>query len=153
MLLNLKRRSTQGFEPDFPLLNILGFSCYTVSTATFLFSPLVRAQYAKRHPQSPESLVQLNDLAFGLHGWLMSVLVYSQFWPRLWGWEKVEGANLHINKISASLVGGCLVAVSLAIVYVAISTAAEPASTGMVLDWIDVVGTVAHQMTSQLIML
>lgn len=32
-LLNLRRRSTSGLTPDFPMLNVFGFSCFTTSTA------------------------------------------------------------------------------------------------------------------------
>ncbi|KAK3071566.1 hypothetical protein LTR53_008374, partial [Teratosphaeriaceae sp. CCFEE 6253] len=45
-LLNYRRRTTQGLTPDFPLLNVFGFSCYTVSTAAFLYWPVVKQQYA-----------------------------------------------------------------------------------------------------------
>ena len=30
--------------PDFALLNVFGFTCYTLTTCLFLYSPVVRAQ-------------------------------------------------------------------------------------------------------------
>jgi uncharacterized protein with PQ loop repeat len=74
-MLNQQRKTTQGLMPDFPLLNVFGFSCYSVSTLLFLFSPVIRGQYASRHPLSPEPTVRINDLAFGLLGLIMSVVV------------------------------------------------------------------------------
>ena len=85
--LNWKRRSTEGFAIDFPLLNVLGFVCYAISTCSFFYSPTIRQQYAARHPASPESTVRLNDVAFGVHAVMMVVLTYSQFFSWLWGFQ------------------------------------------------------------------
>lgn len=85
--LNWKRRSTQGIAIDFPLLNVVGFVCYTISTSCFLYSPTIRRQYAARHPASPEPTVQFNDLAFGVHAVILVVLTYSQFFSRLWRFQ------------------------------------------------------------------
>ncbi|ETI20453.1 hypothetical protein G647_08489 [Cladophialophora carrionii CBS 160.54] len=82
--LNWQRRSTQGLAIDFPLLNVLGFVCYSISTCSFWFSPTIRQQYAARHPASPEPTVQLNDVAFGVHAVILVTVTYSQFFSRLW---------------------------------------------------------------------
>ncbi|KAJ9614028.1 hypothetical protein H2200_002164 [Cladophialophora chaetospira] len=85
--LNWKRRTTQGLTIDFPLLNVLGFVCYTISTCCFMFSPTIRAQYAARHPVSPEPTVRFNDVAFGVHAVILVLLTYSQFFSQLWGFK------------------------------------------------------------------
>ncbi|KAI5301238.1 hypothetical protein KEM55_008783 [Ascosphaera atra] len=54
---------------------------------SFMFSPLIRAQYAARHPQAPEPTTRLNDLFFAVHALILSSITYSQFFPRLWGLE------------------------------------------------------------------
>ncbi|PSN63167.1 L-cystine transporter-like protein [Corynespora cassiicola Philippines] len=82
---NWKRKSTLGLAIDFPTLNVLGFSCYTVSTAAFLYSPTIQSQYAYRHPDAPETTVRFNDFLFAAHGAVLCVIIYSQFFPRLWG--------------------------------------------------------------------
>ena len=74
-----------GLAIDFPTLNVLGFSCYTVSTAAFLYSPAIQSQYAYRHPDAPETTVRFNDFLFAAHGAVLCVIIYSQFFPRLWG--------------------------------------------------------------------
>lgn len=51
---------------DYFTINVFGFACYTVSCLLFLFSPLVREEYARRHPNAPEPTVRGNDLAFAV---------------------------------------------------------------------------------------
>ncbi|KAI4725868.1 L-cystine transporter-like protein [Aureobasidium sp. EXF-10728] len=86
-----KLRSTRGITVDFPLLNIVGFTSYTISTAAFLLAPRIRQQYALRHPSAPEPTVRFNDLIFALHGTIVCFVFYSQFYPRLWNFEIVKG--------------------------------------------------------------
>ncbi|KIV83092.1 hypothetical protein PV11_05147 [Exophiala sideris] len=85
--MNWNRKSTLGLTIDFPLLNVLGFLCYSISTCSFMYSPAIRDQYAARHPLSPEPTVQFNDVAFGVHAVVLVVLTYSQFFPELWGFK------------------------------------------------------------------
>ncbi|KAI4629689.1 uncharacterized protein J4E87_002875 [Alternaria ethzedia] len=84
---NYLRKSTLGLAIDFPTLNVLGFTCYTISTACFLYSPTIKAQYAARHPDAPETTVRFNDFLFAAHGAVMCVIIYSQFFERIWGFE------------------------------------------------------------------
>lgn len=122
--------------PDFPLLNCFGFFCYTLSTALFLYSSTIRRQYAIRHPASPEPTVRFNDLAFGSLGLVMSVVCYSQFWPRLWGWD--PGATIHrrITRATLALIYGGFFAMSiLAIMVLAMGND----TTGKGWSWLDAV--------------
>ena len=135
-ILNWRRQTTKGLMPDFPLLNVFGFGCYTFSTAVFLFSPLIREQYAVRHPLSPEPTVRINDLAFGALGFTMSVITYSQFWPRLWGWKQVSGVTRHASKVTLGLISGSILALAISVLVVAIN--GDPAD-GRGWAWIDVV--------------
>jgi cystinosin len=123
--------------PDFPLLNVFGFSCYTISTAVFLYSPTVRAEYAARHPISPEPTVRFNDLAFGVHAWILCVIVYSQFWPALWAWKTNPRARRNVNKVSLGLLWGSILAVVITIVIVQASK--KTGNEGRDWGWIDVV--------------
>lgn len=135
-MLNMKRRTTQGLMPDFPLLNVFGFGCYTFSTAVFLFSQSIHDQYAARHPRSPEPTNRINDLAFGALGFTMSIVTYSQFWPRLWGWEQIPGVQRHASKVTLGLISGSVSA--LAIATLIVSVKGHPAD-GRGWAWIDVV--------------
>lgn len=86
-ILNWQRRSTQGLAIDFPTTNVLGFVCYMIYTFSFLYSPVIRDQYAARHPISPEPSVRFNDLAFAIHAVILSTVVYTQFFPAIWGFK------------------------------------------------------------------
>ena len=141
IILNFQRRTTHGLTPDFPLLNVFGFSCYTISTAAFLYSPAVRSQYAARHPISPEPTVRFNDLAFGVHAWILCVVVYSQFFPSLWGWKTVPGVRRHVNKVSLGLIWGSLLAVAITVGMVLASRDNGMDADGRSWAWIDVVCT------------
>ena len=139
IILNVQRKTTQGLTPDFPSLNVLGFSCYTISTAVFLYSPAVRSQYAARHPVSPEPTVRFNDLAFGVHALILCMTVYSQFWPRLWGWKTLPGVRRHVNKGSLGLIWGSLLAVAITVSIVLASGNTGNDADGRGWAWIDVV--------------
>lgn len=66
LVINCRRQSVTGLALDFFAINVLGFACYTVSAVLFLFSPVVRDEYAARHPNAPEPTVRWNDLAFAV---------------------------------------------------------------------------------------
>jgi uncharacterized protein with PQ loop repeat len=109
-LLNWRRRSTKGLAIDFPFLNVLGFAAYTISTASFLYSPTIREQYAFRHPTSPETTVRFNDFVFALHGAVLCVVTYSQFFPGIWGLE--VGSRQRASRFVLGIFWGCLISVT-----------------------------------------
>ncbi|KAF2232903.1 lysosomal L-cystine transporter [Viridothelium virens] len=110
---NWRRRSTAGVAVDWPLANLPAFAAYTISTSVFLYSPSIRSQYAFRHPQAPRPTVELNDLAFAAHAFMVSVIYYSQFWPSLWGFKSGSGRNATkptLGVVWGSLFGAFIVA-------------------------------------------
>ena len=138
-LLNWQRGSTVGLTVDFPAINVLGFISYTISCACFLYSPVIREEYAVRHPRSQEPTVRLNDLAFGMHAVVITALTYSQFYPLLWKLE--VGPEQRISKAMAALFWGCISAVTCMVVAVGVgNSGAQSAVHG--LGWIDVVGQI-----------
>lgn len=112
-LLNYKRRSTDGLAVDFSLLNLLGFLSYTTSCAAFLYSPTIRAQYANRHPASPEPTVRFNDLAFAVHALFMCFVTYSQFFSKLWNFE--VRMLQRSSRIVLGILWGCIIGVAVVI--------------------------------------
>lgn len=108
-LLNYKRKSTHGLAIDFPLLNVVGFVSYTISTACFLYAPEVRSQYAARH-HGLVPTVRFNDLIFGAHAVVIVVLTYSQFYPSLWGFD--VSRRQKASKPVLGLCCGCLLALA-----------------------------------------
>jgi cystinosin len=92
-------------------LNLLGFICYTTSTAAFLFSPTIINQYARRHPVAPEPTVRFNDFAFAIHGAICCVVMYSQFWHRLW---RFDGVSTPSSSVTRGIISGSLIGIAIA---------------------------------------
>jgi cystinosin len=135
---NWKRKSTQGLAIDFPTMNLLGFTSYTISTGAFLFSPTIRSQYAHRHPLSPETTVRFNDFAFAAHALVMCFVGYSQFWPSIWGFN--VGLRQRVSRVALALVASSILLVIFMIFYIGLRTP----SGGNDSDdwaWIDLVST------------
>ncbi|CAF9921884.1 MAG: hypothetical protein HETSPECPRED_004663 [Heterodermia speciosa] len=105
-ILNYRRRSTQGTTPAFPTLNVLGFLAYSISTAAFYGSPLIRAQYAARNPLSPEGTVRFNDLAFAIHGLILCVVTLSMFSQKLWDFKQGQE---RVGRCIWGITVGCVV--------------------------------------------
>ena len=106
-ILNLRRHSTAGTTPAFPILNVVGFSSYTFSTLAFYKSTTIQQQYRERH-NGEVNTVRGNDVAFAVHALVMSVAVLSQFWSRLWGFEKRKS---RVGRGIWGIVLGCCLAV------------------------------------------
>ncbi|KAM3556323.1 hypothetical protein ARSEF4850_005581 [Beauveria asiatica] len=96
LLSNIRRRSTEGVSIDFCLLNMLGMAAYATYNVVFFFSPVVRRQYAERNPENPTPMVQPNDVAYTLHGLAISSTMYSQFYPRLWGFYTTRPVKISL---------------------------------------------------------
>jgi cystinosin len=115
-LKNWQRRSTVGTAIDFPTINTLGFASYTISTAAFLYSPVVKRQYAYRHPYSPESTVRFNDLVFAAHGVVLCIITYSQFFPAIWGFR--VGSRQRASRFILGVFWGSIIGVVITVVIV-----------------------------------
>ncbi|EMC94379.1 hypothetical protein BAUCODRAFT_111210 [Baudoinia panamericana UAMH 10762] len=139
-LLNHRRRTTTGLTPDFPLLNVFGFTCYTLATAALLYSPAIRKQYAARHPSAPEPTVRFNDLAFGVHAWVLCAITFSQFWPSLWGWKPVKDVTRRPNAITLTILSASLLAIVLVTFLVLTETNDHPNQWA----WLDVIYTLGY---------
>ncbi|KAJ5573402.1 L-cystine transporter [Penicillium hispanicum] len=133
---NFQRGSTAGLSIDFPTINFLGFVCYAIYTAAFLYSPVIRAQYAARHPHSGEPTVRFNDFAFAAHAVVLSAIVYSQFWPVIWGLRVSRFQR--ISKPMAGLFWGSILAV-LVVIGIVMSGSPDRGNDPSSWAWIDVV--------------
>ncbi|KAF8539539.1 PQ loop repeat-domain-containing protein [Trichophaea hybrida] len=130
LIINYRRKSVTGLALDYFTINVLGFACYTVSSFLFLFSPVVRDEYARRHPNAPEPTVRWNDLAFAVHAMLISIITWSQFF--LWGYQRHPQQKL--SKPMAIIIIGCIAA----IIFSTLSV------DGKSWQWIDVVYILAY---------
>lgn len=135
-ILNFRRKSTSGTTIDFPTINILGFFAYFASNAAFLYSPLIKEQYALRH-HGLTPTVELNDLAFAGHAVVLSVLTYTQFFPQIWGFDKGldRGREGRISKSIMGIFIGSVLGVGV-VLFVVVSNPEDPRNGWA---WIDVV--------------
>lgn len=138
-LLNWRRKSTHGILIDFPTLNVLGFLCYSISTTSFLYSPLIRQQYAARNPLAPEPTVRFNDAAFAIHAIILCLITYSQFWPKLWGFKR--GKTQRISRPIAGIFWGSILTIFISIVVVLLNSD-DGGRNPKEWAWIDVVRAV-----------
>ncbi|KAL4995799.1 PQ loop repeat-domain-containing protein [Aspergillus recurvatus] len=138
---NYRRKATTGLAIDFPTINVLGFVCYAVYTGIFLYSPVIRRQYAARHPLAPEPTVRFNDFAFALHAVVLSGLVYSQFWPRIWGFK--VSRYQRVSKPIAGLFWGAFVAVAV-VIFVVLAKSPDDGYEPLSWAWIDVIYALSY---------
>ncbi|KAL1875273.1 hypothetical protein VTK73DRAFT_10229 [Phialemonium thermophilum] len=158
-ILNFQRQSTTGTTIDFPLINSLGFLAYLVSNLAFFHSPLIRAQYAARH-HGLTPTVRFNDIAFAAHGLLLSLIVTSQYIPRVWGFSQPPtspestrsrsrarnspGGRHRPSRIISGVALGCIAGVVTVLFLVLTSperASTEPTSAWV---WLDVVYAVSY---------
>lgn len=131
-----RRKSTSGVSIDFNFINLLGFTCYAIYTATFLYSPEIRSQYAARHPAAAEPTVRVNDLAFAALGVIMCLVAYSMFWPRLSGLHTPR--HQRVSWTMRGLFSGCVLA-PLVVTCVVLAQNPESRNNPFSWAWIDVV--------------
>jgi cystinosin len=108
LLLNQRRRSTSGTTVDFPVINAFGFLAYFAYTAALYFSTTLRELYAARNNNTIPT-VQLNDVAFALHAFVLSVVTCTQyFFPvTLWRFpaQQQQQSNNSNAKLSRTVTG------------------------------------------------
>ncbi|KAJ5893286.1 hypothetical protein N7495_004977 [Penicillium taxi] len=138
---NFRRGSTAGLSIDFPTINCLGFFYYTIYNAAFLYSPVIRSQYAARHPLSAEPTVRINDLAFAVHAVILSLIVYSQFWPCVWGLQVSRFQRL--SKPITLVFGGCILA-PLLVIWMVMASSPDKGYDPSSWAWIDVIYTLSY---------
>ncbi|CAG5178129.1 uncharacterized protein ALTATR162_LOCUS8548 [Alternaria atra] len=137
---NFLRKSTLGLAIDFPTLNVLGFTCYTISTACFLYSPTIKSQYAYRHPEALKTTVRFNDFLFAAHGAVMCVIIYSQFFEKIWGFE--IGKRQKVSRVILGVWWGCVLAIVVVVGLVKTRGADGNGAEGWA--WIDVIYTLGY---------
>ncbi|KAI5789271.1 L-cystine transporter [Pyronema domesticum] len=124
---NYQRKSVTGLAVDYFTINVFGFACYTVSCLLFLFSPLVREEYARRHPNAPEPTVRGNDLAFAAHALLISIATLCQFYF----FNYTRNASQRLSGPMAAIILGSLATIAISCTLV----------NGANWTWLDVVYT------------
>lgn len=77
VLTNWKRKSVEGLSFEYVYLNLVGFTCYSVYNCALMWNPSVRVEYQKQYNGSLPA-VQTNDVFFGLHAVVLTIIVIIQ---------------------------------------------------------------------------
>ncbi|ORX99256.1 hypothetical protein K493DRAFT_212900 [Basidiobolus meristosporus CBS 931.73] len=77
VLLRKASPCVQGLSTDFVVYNIYGFTCYSLYNSAFYWSSEIRKEYRDRN-DGHDNLVQVNDVFFGLHALLVSLVTLGQ---------------------------------------------------------------------------
>ncbi|WIA22368.1 hypothetical protein OEZ85_004677 [Tetradesmus obliquus] len=78
LLSNCRRQSVEGLSLDFLAMNVAGFGCYTIFNLALAFAPQVKQEYAARFGQGTGAPVELNDVFFAVHAFMLSLLMALQ---------------------------------------------------------------------------
>ncbi|CAI7622442.1 unnamed protein product [Penicillium bialowiezense] len=135
-LTNWERKSTIGLSIDLSTINPLGFISYAIYTSAFLYSPTIRSQYAARHPAAIEPTVRFNDFAFAAHAVVLSSILYTQFWPLIWGFH--VGRFQRVSWSMALIWWGCILFPVL-VVGIVLSQSPDGGYDASSWAWIDVI--------------
>ncbi|KAI5809127.1 PQ loop repeat-domain-containing protein [Peziza echinospora] len=143
--INFRRRSVTGLSIDYFLLNILGHTCYTLSSLSFLYIPLIRTQYTQRWGSSlGPPTVRVNDLAFTAHALFWSCVTFTQFF--WWGFARSRAQR--VSRFMKTLIAACIALILLTILMVLVfdPEVLDPATGAYVSgwQWLDVVYYLGH---------
>lgn len=68
IVLNFRRRSVIGFSFDYLVYNTIGYVCYSLFNCLLFWDPELQREYRQAHGPAAVIPVQINDIAFALHG-------------------------------------------------------------------------------------
>jgi len=94
---NFRRKSVIGLSFDFLLYNVTGYICYSTYNAALLWNENVLHEYREKHPQDPQTPIAIQDVAFALHGLLLTVVTIIQCFV-------YERGNQKLSKVCVVLV-------------------------------------------------
>lgn len=77
VLLNYRRKSTQGLSNDFAILNFMGWSFYSAYLVSMYFDDEIKQMYSQRF-KNHSSTVASNDVAFSVHAMILSFIYLVQ---------------------------------------------------------------------------
>eukprot|EP00727_Mastigamoeba_balamuthi_P012779 m51a1_g8123 putative cystinosin homolog isoform 1 (310) ;mRNA; f:183972-185143 len=75
---NFRRRSVVGLSFDFLLLNVSGFTLYSLFNCCMFWSSEIHREYFARHSSATSIPVKLNDVVFALHALALTLVSIVQ---------------------------------------------------------------------------
>ncbi|KAM9949310.1 hypothetical protein ACTFIT_010517 [Dictyostelium discoideum] len=76
VILNFRKKNVIGLSFDFLLFNITGYACYSVFNSVLYFDKLVKNEYYDKY--GPPIPVQQSDIAFAIHGFVLTAITIIQ---------------------------------------------------------------------------
>ncbi|XP_037955558.1 cystinosin homolog isoform X2 [Teleopsis dalmanni] len=95
--INFKRKSVVGLNFDFVILNIVGFTLYSIFNCGLYWIPEIQAEYANRYPRGVNP-VMLNDVVFSLHAMAATLITIYQCYA-------YERGEQRVSKTASGLLG------------------------------------------------
>ncbi|CAH8544022.1 unnamed protein product [Schistosoma turkestanicum] len=89
LIMNCKRRSVVGFNFDFAVFNVVGYFFYNIYNIGLYWIPLIQKQYLTRN-RLGSIPVMINDLAFSIHAFTISLLTIFQIFVYKRGGQRVS---------------------------------------------------------------
>ena len=75
--LNWARKSVVGYSFDYQLMNLIGFTAYSVYNCAYFWDTEIKKQY-RSHNHGHTSSVQANDVFFSLHALFFTIITILQ---------------------------------------------------------------------------
>jgi cystinosin len=108
--LNWRRRSVRGLSFDFQLLNVTGYTAYSLFNCLLKLVPVLSNQYVSKY--GPPIPVDWSDLGFAVHGLLITIVTIVQCFIYERGDQKLSTAAI---ALTSALWASMIVALALAL--------------------------------------
>jgi len=109
IVLNFQRKSVEGLNFDFLVLNIIGFFCYSVYNVLMYFDPEVQDLYIEQDPRA-QIPVLLNDVVFALHALFACIVTGLQCFLYERGSQRISFICMGWSTVLLLFAGGSLIA-------------------------------------------
>ncbi|TMS35713.1 hypothetical protein L596_003052 [Steinernema carpocapsae] len=96
--LNFKRTSVVGLNFDFLLLNIIGFTCYTVYNVLMYFDSYIQSLYHQEHARSLNPVL-LNDVVFAVHALFACIVTAVQCFLYERGTQRISWTCIGLSSV------------------------------------------------------
>lgn len=95
--LNWARKSVVGYSFDYQLMNVIGFTAYSVYNCAYFWDERIKEEYKKQN-NGHTSSVQANDVFFALHALFFTVLTICQSIYYQSGTQKVRYGTIAASR-------------------------------------------------------
>ncbi len=127
--LNYVRKSVIGMSFDYQMMNLVGFTAYSIFNLAFYYNEDIQQMYYERH--GSHNVVQANDVFFAVHALFWTIMTFAQIFRYEGGGQKHSPFILAVSIGSVSLFGVYAIVVAAGV-------------TGSIFNWLDFVVGVSY---------